>query len=147
VKASSPVKSVPKNNHNKQSLAPQIQAIVELIQHDSRILAAYLLGSVSRSTARNDSDIDIAVLPDPACRFSGMDILELNARFDECAPFPADVGVLSTDNLIYAKEAVLRGTCVYIRDKGYHDLFAATVLGLYVALRAERKEIENAYTA
>lgn len=123
----------------------QIRKMVEIIQQDNRISAAYLIGSVARRAARNGSDIDIAILPDPSSHFSGLDTLKLSARLGECSHLPADVGVLSTDNLVYSKEAVLRGTCIYVRDKGYHELFVATVLGLYVALKAERKEIENSY--
>ncbi len=132
---------------NRIDFDGKIDRLVAAIEGDARISAAYILGSVARKEARQDSDIDIAILPSPGVTLSALDHLQLNADIGESVTLPVDIGILSSQNVIYAKEAILRGKCIVVKDRTYRDIFAATALGLYVALRDERMEIEHAYTA
>jgi predicted nucleotidyltransferase len=112
---------------------------------DGRIDAAYLLGSAHEGTFRPDSDVDVAVLPAPGVSISAMERLDLAAVLAEAVGRTVDLGVLDTANLVYAREAVLGGICIFSASDMRRDLFAATALGLYARLRDERREVENAY--
>jgi predicted nucleotidyltransferase len=128
-------------------LNSEVKEIADCLVKDERISAAYALGSVVTGRLCADSDIDIALLPAPGCILSQMDLLHLSSQLGTCCPRPVDIGILSTKNLIYAKEALLQGECLFCKDQYYHDLFVATALGLYLELRTARREVEHAYTA
>ncbi|MFP4259351.1 MAG: type VII toxin-antitoxin system MntA family adenylyltransferase antitoxin [Desulfovermiculus sp.] len=128
-------------------LSSEVKKIADCLKDDERISAAYVLGSAVTDRLRADSDIDIALLPAPDHSLSQMDLLHLSSQLGKCCPRPVDIGILSTRNLIYAKEALLQGQCLFCKDQYYHDLFVATALGLYLELRTARREVEHAYTA
>ena len=73
--------------------------------------------------------------------------MELSATLTLVAKRSVDLGVLSSHNLIYASEALLKGKRFFCRDAFQTDLAAATLLGLTARYKFERKEIVNAYTA
>lgn len=125
----------------------KIQEIARALANDGRFAAAYLFGSVSRNEDRPESDVDIALLPLPDYSLSQLDRLKLNNIFEEICGRKVDIGILTSNNLIYTKEAVLKGNLIYCQDKAFCDLFVATVLGLYAQFRTERKEVEDAYLA
>jgi hypothetical protein len=58
-----------------------------------------------------------------------------------------DVGILSSRNLIYASEALLKGRRFFCRDTFQTDLAVATLLGLAARFKFERREIIDAYTS
>ena len=128
-------------------LSSEVKKIADNLRKDKRISAAYALGSVLTDRLCADSDIDIALLPAPGYSLSQMDLLLLSSQLGTCCPRPVDLGILSTHNLIYAKEALLQGECLFCKDQYFHDLFVATALGLYLELRTARREVEHAYTA
>jgi len=118
------------------------------IDRDPRILSAYVLGSAVSGRMRPDSDLDIAVLPvATAGLLQQVDIAELSATLSLAAGRVVDLGVLSSRNLIYASEAILKGERFFCRDTFQADLAAATLLGLAIQFRFERREIVDAYTA
>ncbi len=108
-------------------------------------MAAFLLGSAVSGRLRKDSDVDIAILPQPNANFRLADRLELAVRLEDVFKRKVDLGVLDHHNLIYAKEAYLTGRCIYCRNIFQRDLFGATALGLYAELKQTRREIEHAY--
>jgi predicted nucleotidyltransferase len=114
---------------------------------DRRILSAYVLGSALSGRMRPDSDLDIAILPVAAGPLSPEDIAQLSASLSLAAERTVDVGVLSSRNLIYACQAILKGNRFFCRDTFQTDLAVATLLGLAARFRFERKEIVDAYTA
>jgi len=128
-------------------LSSEVKEIADCLEKDERISAAYALGSAVTGRLRADSDIDIALLSVPGCSFSQLDLLHLRSQLGTCCSRPVDLGILSTKNLIYAKEALLHGQCLFCKDQYFHDLFVATALGLYLELRTARREVEYAYTA
>jgi len=118
------------------------------IDRDPRILSAYVLGSAVSGRMRPDSDLDIAVLPvATAGLLHQVDIAELSATLSLAAGRVVDLGVLSSRNLIYASEAILKGERFFCRDTFQADLAAATLLGLFIQFNFERREILDAYTA
>ena len=117
------------------------------LKKDPRIIAAYLMGSVLNAHFRKDSDIDLAILPAPGKEISLMTRLDLAAELSTILYHSVDIGLLDTQDLIYAKEAIVKGECIYCRDKYARDLFAATALSLYLELKQQRIEVEHAYSA
>lgn len=124
-----------------------LSSIEQEIDCDRRILSAYVLGSALSGRMRPDSDLDIAILPIAGELLSRVDIAELSTSLTLAAGRAVDVGVLSSHNLIYACQAVLKGKRFFCRDTFQADLAVATLLGLTARFNFEREEIVNAYTA
>jgi hypothetical protein len=57
-----------------------------------------------------------------------------------------DAGELSSRNLVYANETIHKGVRLYTRDADAADLYAATLLGMYVVFNEGRQEIMRGYT-
>ncbi len=108
-------------------------------------MAAYLLGSIVNGRYHDHSDIDLAILPNTPATFSTIDRLSLASRLREVLPYEVDIGILGTQNIIYASQAVLHGHFIFFRDEFKKDLFPATCLVLYVELKRQRIEVERAY--
>jgi predicted nucleotidyltransferase len=123
------------------------EKINSILIQDTRIVAAYLLGSIVGGRLHPQSDIDLAVLPDPAGSYLTSDRLLLAARLQEELPLEVDIGILGTHDLIYSTQAIVHGQCIYSRDRFKKDLFAATCLALYAELKRQRIEVEYAYRA
>ena len=124
-----------------------LSCIKQRIDCDLRILSAYVLGSAVSGRMRPDSDLDIAILPVAGKAMSQTDLMELSAALSLAAGRNVDLGVLSSQNLIYASEAILKGERFFCRDVFKADLAAVTLLGLAVRFEFERREIVDAYTA
>jgi predicted nucleotidyltransferase len=124
-----------------------LSTIEQEIDRDPRILSAYVLGSAVSGRMRPESDLDIAVLPVAGGPLSQGDISELSATLSLTAGRVVDVGILSSRNLIYASEALLKGRRFFCRDTFQTDLAVATLLGLAARFKFERREIIDAYTS
>ena len=122
----------------------QVQRILEPYP---AILAAYLHGSTAKGTARPDSDIDIALLPNPGQRLPLKFRLECAGELESMLGCTVDLGELSTRNLVYAKEVIETGQELFTHNRFQSDLFMATMLSMYAELQQQRKEVLNAYTA
>ena len=122
-----------------------VQQLSQELYRHPHLLAAYLLGSAGTDHFRPDSDLDIALLPYPGHSLSGKDMLELAADLQDHFGYIMDIGLLSTRQLIYTKEAITQGHRLFCRDEYLHDLFVATALSLYAQLRLECREIEKVY--
>ena len=137
----------------KEGLSNAISTACEVISKkinsililDNRIEAAYLLGSIVSGRLHDQSDIDLAILPNTPPAFSTIDRLSLASRLREALPYEVDIGILGTQDVIYASQAILHGHCIFFRDEFKKDLFVATCLALYVELKRQRIEVERAY--
>jgi len=127
--------------------AALIRRITERLAQEERVAAAYLLGTAARGALRPDSDIDIALLPVRGGVISSGERLSLAADLEDVAGRTVDVGVLSTANLVYAKEAVAHGTVIFERDRPARARFAMLVLSMYASLQESRREVLQAYAA
>ena len=121
--------------------------LTERLQKDDKVAAAYLLGSAARHALRPESDLDIAVLPVRGCVISPQGRLSLAADLEDVAGRTVDLGILSTANLVYAKEAVAHGAVIFERDRAARARFAMLVLSMYAALQESRREVLHAYAA
>jgi len=119
----------------------------ERFEKEPRILAAYLLGSAVHGTLRPDSDVDFGLLLQPGAVLSALEINDLASELTLGLGRPADVGLISARNLIFARQCVLTGKQIFCRDFFRAGLMVATLLGLAMQLDFERREIVHAYTA
>jgi predicted nucleotidyltransferase len=111
------------------------------------VQAAYVLGSAAADRLRPDSDIDVAILPSARGRLSIEERLALTAELTRIFGRTVDLGVLSTANVVYAKEAVTSGKLVYERDPLTTARFAMLTLSMYASLQEARREVLRAYAA
>jgi predicted nucleotidyltransferase len=105
------------------------------------------MGSAVAGRLRDDSDLDIALLPARGCSITPEERLALAADLEDIAGRIVDVGVLSTANLVYAKEAVANGRLIFERDPALRARFAALVFSMYADLQENRREVLHAYAA
>ena len=124
-----------------------LDRIADRLARETSVAAAYVLGSSVEGRVREDSDVDIAVLPVRGHALTPKQRLGLAADLGELAGREADVGLLSTANLVYAKEAVSRGRTIFERDRAASSRFAALVLSMYADLQETRREVLHAYAA
>lgn len=123
-----------------------IKSIKQLLEKDDRILAAYLLGSAVKGEMRPDSDIDIALMLKPGKTILSVELIELASSMTIPAGRSVDLGIMTSQNLIYASQVILSGNRFLCRDEFQADLNAATLLGLTLQYKFERQEIVDGYT-
>ena len=119
----------------------------EYLRKEPRILAAYILGSAVHGTLRPDSDVDFGLLLQPGETLSALEINDMASELTVVLGRPADIGLISARNLIFARQCVLTGKQIFCRDVFRAGLTVATLLGLAMQLDFERREIVHAYTA
>lgn len=73
--------------------------------------------------------------------------LSLTAALSGIAGRDVDLGVLTTRNLVYAKEAVTRGQLIFDRDHSVTATFEMYALSMYASLQEARREVLHAYAA
>ncbi len=119
--------------------------IAAALQARTDLRAAWLLGSAARDALRPDSDIDIALMPQPGVTLDYQQQADLTAQLNALLHRPVDIGVVSSRNLVYARQAILTGRPIFKKPEADHA--AATLLGLYAQYYFERKEVADAYRA
>jgi len=124
---------------------PNLELIIEALVPDLRIDAAYLMGSAVRGALRHDSDLDIALLPSKGYRFDDLERCALATELYSIAGREVDIGIISSKNLVYAKEALLTGMRIFARNQASIDETVANLLGMYVFFNEERSEVLRAY--
>ena len=96
---------------------------------------------------RADSDVDIAILQNRHARLSAEERLALTADLAHCLGRPVDLGMLSTTNVVYAKEAVATGRLLFERDRTETARFEMLAFSMYASLQEARREALRAYAA
>jgi len=122
-------------------------SVVRLLSRRDDIAAVYVLGSAACGRLRQDSDIDIALMPMREGMFPLQERLALAAELGVALGRDVDLGIIDAGNLIYAHEAILRGRCAWSRDEGHVAAMEMRLLGGYLQLRQDRREVEDAYHA
>ena len=118
-----------------------------ILKNRSDIAAAYLLGSAVKGMLRDDSDVDIALLPADEAAISIQSRLELAALLEAKLNRTIDIGIISSNNLIYASEAILNGRRIITFQKDYTEATETRLLGCYFTFRQDRKMVEEGYHA
>ena len=119
----------------------------KLVESESGLLAAYLLGSIINGSMRADSDIDIGLMMEPGLKMSGLTRVKLSGRFSNEMGRTVDLGEISSKNLVYAREALLKGKLIYTKNEDRANLYRANLLGMYLQYNIDRQEVVNAYSA
>jgi predicted nucleotidyltransferase len=125
----------------------RLTAIVSRLGRHPDVAAAYLLGSAAEGRLRSDSDVDIAVLPTTRDGLPTLERMSLAAELSGIAEREVDLGVLSTRNLVYAKEAVTGGRLIFERDHPTTARFEMYALSMYASLQEARRKVLQAYAA
>jgi len=125
----------------------KIESIQKELEAHTGIVAAYIHGSVAKGTAREDSDLDIALLCSPNMMLSSMDLLLLTEKLASLSTREIHLSTLSHDNLIFLREVIENGTSLFSKDSFYSDMFVCTGLSLAAKLYEDSKEVIDAYTA
>jgi predicted nucleotidyltransferase len=128
---------------NDRALAAAVAALASC----DGVQTAYLLGSAASGRLRSDSDVDVAILPSRRSGLSVQDRLFLTAALARVFGRTVDLGVLSTANVVYAKEAVATGRVLFERDHYATARFAMLALSMYASLQEARREVLKAYAA
>jgi len=124
-----------------------LDATRQVLEKYPAVDAAYVLGSGAMGRLRPDSDIDIALLPKRGEMFTVMERLALSTELGKLFGRQVDLGILTSANLVYAKEAVAHGRLIFERDHGVTARFAMLTLSMYAALQEARREVLSAYAA
>lgn len=137
------------HSENERQDGPDISALAEelngVLQGKASIAAAYVLGSAVTGRLRNDSDIDIALLPMEEQNVSVQTRLALASRLEARLKRVVDVGVITARNLVYAREAILKGRRIVTLQEAYAEAAETRLLGLYLTYRQDRKAVEESY--
>ncbi len=121
--------------------------INSVLQGFSEIIAVYLLGSVISGRMRKDSDIDIALLLESGEVISLQARLEMAMQLEEKLGRTVDIGVITSNNLIYASEVILTGKRIITVREDDTNIAENNLLGCYLVFKDDRKEVEESYRA
>lgn len=108
------------------------------------VFAVYLHGSMIKGAFRPESDIDIGIML-PNGKMDKFRLLEISSELELKLNRTVDIGIISSENLIYSKEAIINGKCIFCNNELEKSLKEATLLSLYQDFCFERREIVNAY--
>jgi predicted nucleotidyltransferase len=134
-------------NHRTSLDEHALAVLRDRLEREPAVAAVYLLGSAAAGRLRADSDVDLALLPARGNLITPEQRLELAADLEDLVGRIVDVGILSTANLVYAKEAVANGLLLFERDPAARARFAALVFSMYADLQENRREVLHAYAA
>ena len=123
----------------------KLQEVTAFLKQNNQILAAYLHGSASSNTMRQDSDIDIALLMDPGKNLTSKNLFYFCAEIGFLLNAVIDIAEISTNNLIFAKEVIFTGKRFFVKSKTVADLRICSILGMYYNFKEEQKVVIDAY--
>ena len=119
--------------------------IKKYLINDSLILAVILLGSAKEGRMTKESDIDIAVILYPGEKLDSLKKMKLLKELSFELRKIVDIGEVSSKNLVYSREALLKGEIIFTKDKDLFENIRANLLGMYLQFNFERGEVINAY--
>ena len=125
----------------------RIDAAIGVLRRCAAVQAAYLLGSAAADRLRADSDVDVAILPTGRGSLPVEERMSLTAELTKIFGRSVDLGVLSTANVVYAKEVVAKGRILCERDRTETARFEMLALSMYASLQEARREVLRAYAA
>jgi len=107
---------------------------------EGNVKLAFLIGSFAKGTAREDSDVDVAVLF--GSRPDMEDALELTERLSLLLKRDVDLVVLDTAGPVIKMQALKTGVLLRAAEGAYEDFFVATI-NEYDDLKYLRREAEE----
>jgi len=94
---------------------------------------------------RPDSDIDLGIMLEPGRNISSLTRVKLAGSLAYEMGRTVDIGEVSSNNLVYAREALLKGKLIYTKNEERTNLYRANLLGMYIQYNLDRQEVVNAY--
>ena len=131
--------------HTVQRNFIDLNPIIPLFKNDPDIMALYVLGSAATGSMRPDSDIDLAILYEPGHEHTALRRAEIAADATCALGRDVDCGEVSSRNLVYAREAILKGRRLFARDAFRADSMETNLLGMYTRFNEDRREVLDAY--
>lgn len=107
---------------------------------DTPVVFAYLVGSRATGSAREDSDVDVAVLLDDSVSTSRyLDVrLDLSGRLEPVLGSQVDVVVLNAARLAVAGRMVQQRRVLYSRDEPARVRFEARMMTAFLDFRVHQ---------
>ena len=125
----------------------QKDTIIRLVSEFPGLMAIYVHGSVAKGTTHPGSDLDLAILRHhEAEAIDPRQFLEISGELEARMGCPVQIGILSRDSLVFAKEVIAHGIRIYCRDQTYCDTFAMYTFSFYSEFNERRQAILKAYT-
>lgn len=122
--------------------------ISRILNRISGLACAYLHGSAITECFRPQSDIDLALLFRPGTGLPLETIIRTcRGRIESGTGHPPHFAVLSSKNVVFAREVVIKGQLLLSRDTYTCQRFTMHTLSMYAALNEERKKIIEQYVA
>ncbi len=121
------------------------KTVVAIFKEYNEVLAVFLIGSTASGNSRPDSDIDLAVLTDDGKSFNPVTRVNIANLLSYQLSKPVDLGQISSENLVFAREALLKGYPIFVRDEERMNMIRANLLGMYIQYNLDRKEVVDAY--
>lgn len=133
----------------KPSLSPEIiSQISAYFVNIKSVDAVYLLGSAARGSMKPGSDVDLALLPNyEESKITSLDLFQVTGELGYQFGLDFDLGLLHSENLVYAKEAIFTGKAIFFRDAMALKRRVNTLLSMYFNFQVERQVVLNAYRA
>jgi len=122
-----------------------IDKIASFFEKESSVLAVYLMGSAARSSLRHDSDVDLGIVVRDGCKLTSIDLMRMLGELGYEFGYDFDLGLIDSSNLVYAKEAILKGKRIYMQNPIEAKSKVNYLLSMYYNFAFERKEVLNAY--
>ena len=126
-------------------LSMKKQVIVQYLETLEGLAAIFVHGSVARGTEHPGSDLDLALLFRHGHSISPMQQLEISGELENLLGRPVHLGILSTDNPVFAVAVLGDGKRIYCRDERFCDTFSMYAYAFYAELSERRKPILDAY--
>ena len=123
------------------------QQIVDSLSMLPQVEAIYLLGSAAHGNMRPDSDVDIALLVKNGQKIDNDSLSRSVSELSLKCGREIDIGYVSTQNLVYSRQALLTGKRIFARNTTDTQMREATLLGLYAQFQLDRREVIDAYKA
>ena len=124
------------------NLIPQISAYFD--SHPS-ILSVYLMGSTAKGPRRPNSDIDLGIMPYDGTVITSGELLKMIGDLGYKFGYDFDLGLVQSNNLIYAKEAIWTGERIQSKNE-LKTLWKEYILtSMYFNFQVERKVVLDAY--
>jgi predicted nucleotidyltransferase len=120
---------------------------LERFAREPALIAVWVFGSTVSGRLREDSDVDFALYYQPGAEPGWTALGELAWDLESILGRKADLGRLSSRNLVYAVQAFQTGRLVYATDEQVATAFASRLQSLYLDLKQDRKVVEEAYCA
>lgn len=119
--------------------------ILDVIRQIPGLASAYHHGSSLNGYFRPDSDVDIALLFFPNKALGWLELQAYAIEAEKRVGSPIHFSVLSTRDLVFAKEVITAGQVIFCADAFFCDSFAMHVLSMYTWLNFERREVLKRY--